>query len=137
MASFWDTTGGLWLRGGLIGKVGAAFASTGSQHGGQETTLLSIIHNLFHHGLTIVGLDYGFQEQLGVEEVKGGSPYGATTIADSQGQRQPSRIDLNGARYLGRKVAQVLMAGLFGDRLRDVPRAEDDDPPIADIVRLE
>jgi NAD(P)H dehydrogenase (quinone) len=105
MASFWDTTGGLWLRGGLIGKVGAAFTSTGSQHGGQETTLLSIIHNLFHHGLTIVGLDYGFQDQLGVEEVKGGSPYGASTIADSQGTRQPSEIDLNGARYLGRKVA--------------------------------
>ena len=105
MASFWDTTGGLWFQGKLIGKVGGAFTSPASQHGGQETTLFSIITNLMHHGLTIVGLDYGFQDQLGVEEVKGGSPYGASTIADSQGTRQPSQIDLNGARYLGRKVA--------------------------------
>lgn len=104
MAAFWDTTGGLWAKGALVGKVGAAFTSTGSQHGGQETTLFSHLTNLLHHGLTIVGLDYGFQGQMGVDEVKGGAPYGATTIAGN-GERQPSAVELDGARYLGRKVA--------------------------------
>ncbi|PAX08746.1 NAD(P)H:quinone oxidoreductase [Sphingomonas lenta] len=113
MATFWDTTGGLWAKGALIGKVGAAFTSTASQHGGQETTLFSVITNLLHHGLTIVGLDYGYGAQMGVEEVKGGSPYGATTIADNQGTRQPSEADLGGARYQGRRVAQTA-AKLFG-----------------------
>ncbi len=107
MASFWDTTGGLWARGALIGKVGGAFTSTASQHGGQETTLFSIITNLLHHGLTIVGLDYGFGGQNGVDEVKGGSPYGATTISDGGGQRQPSAVELDGARYQGRQIAEV------------------------------
>lgn len=107
MASFWDTTGGLWAKGALIGKVGGAFTSTASQHGGQETTLFSIITNLLHHGMTIVGLDYGFQGQMGVDEVKGGSPYGATTISDNQGTRQPSATELDGARYQGRRIAQV------------------------------
>jgi len=105
MASFWDSTGALWLRGKLIGKVGAAFTSTASQHGGQETTLFSIITNLLHQGMTIVGLDYGFQGQMGADAVKGGSPYGATTISDGDGSRMPSTVDLNGARYLGNRVA--------------------------------
>lgn len=107
MASFWDTTGGLWQKGALIGKVGAAFTSTASQHGGQETTLWSILNNLLHMGMTVVGLDYGFQGQMGVDEVKGGAPYGATTIADGDGSRQPSEVELDGARYLGRRVANT------------------------------
>lgn len=113
MAAFLDTTGGLWMRGALNGKVGGAFTSTASQHGGQETTLFSVITNLLHLGLTIVGLDYGFQGQLGIDEVKGGSPYGATTIADGNGSRQPSATELDGARYQGRRIAEVA-AKLFG-----------------------
>jgi NAD(P)H dehydrogenase (quinone) len=113
MASFWDTTGGLWFTGKLIGKVGGAFTSTASQHGGQETTLFSIITNLLHHGLTIVGLDYGFGDQMGVDKIRGGSPYGATTIADGDGSRQPTDEELAGARYQGRRIAET--AGkLFG-----------------------
>ncbi|WP_423602131.1 NAD(P)H:quinone oxidoreductase [Sphingomonas sp. MS122] len=107
MAAFWDTTGGIWMRGALVGKVGGAFTSTATQHGGQETTLFSIITNLLHHGLTIVGLDYGYAGQMGVEEVKGGSPYGATTIADGNGSRQPSEADLDGARYQGKRIAET------------------------------
>lgn len=107
MAAFLDTAGGLWARGALNGKVGAAFTSTASQHGGQETTLFGIITNLLHFGLTIVGLDYGFQGQMGVDKVRGGSPYGATTIADGDGSRQPSEEELDGARYQGRRVAEV------------------------------
>ena len=113
MAAFWDTTGGLWAKGALNGKVGGAFASTASQHGGQETTLFSIITNLLHMGMVIVGLDYGFQGQMGVDEVRGGSPYGATTIAAADGSRQPGHEELDGARYQGRRIAEV--AGkLFG-----------------------
>jgi NAD(P)H dehydrogenase (quinone) len=107
MASFWDATGGLWFTGKLIGKVGGAFTSTASQHGGQETTLFSIITNLMHHGMTIVGLDYGFQAQVGVDKVRGGSPYGATTIADGDGSRQPAADELDGARYQGRRIAET------------------------------
>ena len=107
MASFWDQTGGLWMRGALIGKVGAAFTSTAAQHGGQETTLFSVLTTLLHMGCTIVGLDYGFTEQNGVDVVRGGAPYGATTIANNDGSRQPSEVDLNGARYLGRRVAET------------------------------
>ncbi|WP_375398151.1 NAD(P)H:quinone oxidoreductase [uncultured Sphingomonas sp.] len=107
MAAFWDTTGGLWFTGKLIGKVGAAFTSTASQHGGQEMTLFSIITNLLHQGMTIVGLDYGYAAQMGVKEVVGGSPYGATTIADGDGSRQPSEADLGGARYQGKRVAEL------------------------------
>jgi len=107
MAAFWDTTGGLWARGALVGKVAAAFTSTASQHGGQETTLLSIITNMFHMGCTIVGLDYNYAPLNGVEEVKGGTPYGASTIADADGSRQPSEVELGGARYLGRRVAET------------------------------
>jgi len=107
MAAFWDTTGGIWMRGALIGKVGGAFTSTASQHGGQETTLFSILTNLLHHGLTIVGLDYGFQGQMGVDEVRGGSPYGATTIADGDGSRQPHAEELDAARYQGKRIART------------------------------
>jgi NAD(P)H dehydrogenase (quinone) len=105
MAGFWDTTGALWFTGKLIGKVGAAFTSTAAQHGGQETTLFSILTNLLHHGMTIVGLDYGFQGQMGVDVVRGGSPYGASTISNNDGSRMPSDFELEGARYLGKRVA--------------------------------
>lgn len=107
MASFWDQTGGLWMKGALIGKVGAVFTSTASQHGGQETTCLSLITNLLHMGCTIVGLDYGFAGQNGLDEIKGGTPYGASTLAGSDGSRQPSKVDLDGARYLGKRVAET------------------------------
>ncbi|MDB5706513.1 MAG: Flavoprotein WrbA [Sphingomonas bacterium] len=107
MAAFLDQAGGLWMTGALNGKVGGAFSSTATQHGGQETTLFSIITNLLHFGLTIVGLDYGFAGQMGVKEVHGNSPYGATTIADGDGSRQPSSIELDGARYQGRRIAEV------------------------------
>lgn len=107
MASFWDRTGGLWMKGALVGKVGASFTSTGSQHGGQETTQYSILSNLLHHGMTIVGLDYGFVGQMNSEEIVGGSPYGASTVAGGDGSRTPHEIDLDGARYLGAKVART------------------------------
>ncbi len=107
MAAFMDQTGGLWKRGALNGKIGGAFTSTGSQHGGQETTLFSIITTLMHLGLTIVGLPYSYQQQLQIDEVGGGSPYGATTIAGAQGQRQPSQIDLDGARHQGALIAAL------------------------------
>jgi NAD(P)H dehydrogenase (quinone) len=107
MASFLDQAGGLWFTDALVGKVGAAFTSTAAQHGGQETTLFSIITNLLHFGCTVVGLDYGFKEQNGVDVVRGGSPYGATTIANNDGSRMPSEVDLDGAKYLGRRVAET------------------------------
>ncbi|MFT8896665.1 MAG: NAD(P)H:quinone oxidoreductase [Acetobacter sp.] len=113
MANFWDQTGGLWAKGALLGKVGAAFTSTASQHGGQETTLYSILSNLIHHGMVITGLPYSFQGQMTVDEVAGGSPYGATTIASGDGSRQPSTIELDGAKYLGGHVAGIA-AKLFG-----------------------
>jgi NAD(P)H dehydrogenase (quinone) len=113
MANFWDQTGGLWAQGKLIGKVGAAFASTASQHGGQEMTLFSIITNLLHHGMIIVGLPYSFQGQLKLDEVTGGSPYGPTTITASDGSRQPTANELEGARFLGHRVAEVTVK-LFG-----------------------
>jgi NAD(P)H dehydrogenase (quinone) len=107
MASFLDQAGGLWMRGALLGKIGGAFASTGTQHGGQETTLFSIITNLLHFGMTIVGLDYGHTGQMMTSEVTGGSPYGATTIASGDGSRMPSENELAGARYQGRRIAEV------------------------------
>lgn len=107
MAAFLDQAGGLWARGALNGKLGGAFTSTASQHGGQETTLFSIITNLMHLGLTIVGLDYGFQGQMGVDEVRGGAPYGATTVASSDGSRWPAEHELDGARYQGRRIADL------------------------------
>jgi NAD(P)H dehydrogenase (quinone) len=107
MASFLDQAGGLWVRGALHGKVGGAFSSSGTQHGGQETTLFSIITNLLHFGMTIVGLDYGHAGQSTVEEITGGAPYGATTIAGSDGSRQPTKNELDGARYQGRRIADT------------------------------
>ncbi len=113
MAAFLDQAGGLWARGALNGKVGAAFTSTATQHGGQEVTLFSIITNLMHFGLVIVGLPYSFQGQMTLDEITGGSPYGATTIAGGQGQRQPSALELDGARHQGRLVAETANK-LFG-----------------------
>ena len=107
MASFLDQAGGLWMRGALVGKVGGAFTSTGTQHGGQEATLFSIIANLMHFGLVVVGLDYGYAGQMSLSEITGGSPYGATTIAGGDGSRQPSENELAGARYQGRKIAEA------------------------------
>ena len=107
MAAFLDQAGGLWYTDALVGKAAAAFTSTAAQHGGQETTLFSIITNLLHFGCTVVGLDYGFKAQNGVDVVRGGAPYGATTIANNDGSRQPSDVDLDGARYLGRRVAET------------------------------
>jgi NAD(P)H dehydrogenase (quinone) len=103
MANFLDQAGGLWMRGALHGKVGGAFTSTATQHGGQETTLFSIITNLLHFGMVIVGLDYGHAGQMTLDEITGGSPYGATTIAGGDGSRQPTANELEGARYQGRK----------------------------------
>jgi NAD(P)H dehydrogenase (quinone) len=107
MAAFIDQAGGLWMRGALHGKVGGAFTSTATQHGGQETTLFSIITNLLHLGLTVVGLPYSFQGQMTLDEITGGSPYGATTITGSKGQRQPSENELNGARFQGKLIAET------------------------------
>jgi NAD(P)H dehydrogenase (quinone) len=107
MANFLDQAGGLWARGALNGKVGGAFTSTASQHGGQETTLFSIITNLLHFGIVIVGMDYGYAGQMALDEVTGGSPYGATTIAAGDGSRQPTRNELDGARYQGRRIAET------------------------------
>lgn len=113
LAAFLDQAGGLWARGALNGKVGGAFVSTATQHGGQETTLFSIITNLLHFGMVIVGLPYSHQGQMTVSEVVGGAPYGATTIAAGDGSRQPSEIELAGARHQGELIAKTA-AKLFG-----------------------
>ncbi|MGQ3017854.1 NAD(P)H:quinone oxidoreductase [Phenylobacterium sp.] len=107
MANFLDQAGGLWASGALNGKVGGAFTATATQHGGQETTLFSLITNLMHFGLVVVGMDYGYQAQMRLDEVTGGSPYGATTITGGDGSRQPSQTELDGARYQGRRIAEV------------------------------
>jgi len=107
MANFLDQAGGLWARGALNGKVGGAFTSTATQHGGQETTLFSIITNLLHFGLTIVGLPYSHQGQMTLDEITGGSPYGATTIAGGDGSRQPTENELAGARHQGELIAKT------------------------------
>ncbi len=113
MASFLDQAGGLWMRGALNGKVGGAFISTASQHGGQETTLFSIITNLLHFGMIVVGLPYSFQGLLRLDEVTGGTPYGATTIAGADGSRLPSENELEGARHQGQAIAETAKK-LFG-----------------------
>ncbi len=113
LASFLDQAGGLWMSGALVGKVGGAFTSTATQHGGQETTLFSIITNLLHFGLVIVGLPYSFQGQMSVTEITGGSPYGATTIAAGDGSRQPTENELAGARYQGELIARTAQK-IFG-----------------------
>jgi len=107
MAAFLDQAGGLWASGKLNGKVGSAFGSTATQHGGQETTLFSVITNLLHFGMVIVGLPYSYGGQMGLTEIHGLSPYGATTIAGGDGSRQPSQIELDGARFQGKHVAEV------------------------------
>jgi NAD(P)H dehydrogenase (quinone) len=107
MAAFLDQAGGLWLSGKLNGKVGSVFASTATQHGGQETTLFSAITNLLHFGMVIVGLPYSFPGQMGLTEIHGLSPYGATTIAGGDGSRQPSKVELEGAHFQGRHVAEI------------------------------
>jgi NAD(P)H dehydrogenase (quinone) len=113
MAAFLDQTGGLWARGALHGKVGGAFTSTATQHGGQETTLFSIITNLLHFGMVVVGLPYSYAPQMTLDEIVGGSPYGASTIAGGQGQRQPSELELGGARHQGELIARTANK-LFG-----------------------
>jgi NAD(P)H dehydrogenase (quinone) len=107
MANFLDQAGGLWARGALNGKVGSAFTSTATQHGGQETTLMAIHTNLMHFGLVCVGLPYSFAGQMTLDEITGGAPYGATTITGGDGSRQPSENELAGARYQGRHVAEI------------------------------
>ena len=107
MKNFLDQTGGLWAQGRLIGKVGSIFTSSATQHGGQESTILTTLPVLLHHGMVVVGLPYAFQGQTGVDEVKGGTPYGASTIAGGDGSRQPSQVELDGARYQGKHVAQI------------------------------
>ena len=107
MASFLDQAGGLWARGALNGKVGGAFTSSATQHGGNETTLHAIIVNLLHFGMVVVGLPYSHQGQMTLEEIVGGAPYGATTIAGTDGSRQPSAIELAGARHQGDLIART------------------------------
>jgi NAD(P)H dehydrogenase (quinone) len=107
MKNFLDQTGGLWFTGKLVGKVGSVFVSTATQHGGQESTILSTHTVLLHHGMVIVGLPYAWQGQMKLDEITGGSPYGATTIAGGDGSRQPSANELDGARYQGARVAKI------------------------------
>jgi len=107
MAAFLDQAGGLWARGALHGKVGGAFTSSATQHGGQETTLFSIITNLLHFGMVIVGLPYSHVGQMTLDEIVGGSPYGASTVAGGDGSRQPSAIELAGARHQGELIART------------------------------
>jgi NAD(P)H dehydrogenase (quinone) len=107
MRQFLDATGQLWLQGSLVGKVGSVFASTATQHGGQESTLLSFHITLLHQGLVVVGLPYAFQGQMRNDEITGGSPYGATTIAGTKGERTPTENELAGARFQGKHVAAI------------------------------
>ena len=113
MRNFLDQTGGLWMKGALVGKVGSAFTSTATQHGGQETTLIGLIQTLLHHGMIIAGLPYAWEGQQRMDEITGGSPYGATTITGGDGSRMPSDNELDGARWQGRYVAETAKK-LFG-----------------------
>jgi NAD(P)H dehydrogenase (quinone) len=112
MRNFIDQTGGLWAKGALAGKVGSVFTASATQHGGQESTILTMLPTLMHHGMVVVGLPYTFADQTRLDEVLGGSPYGAATITGGDGSRRPSEIELAAARYQGRHVAQI------ADRLR-------------------
>jgi NAD(P)H dehydrogenase (quinone) len=114
MRNFMDQTGGLWMKGALIGKVGSVFAATATQHGGQESTILSFHTTLLHQGMIIVGLPYAAAGQMRLDEVTGGSPYGATTIAGGKGERQPSANELELARFQGKHVAEVAAALVAG-----------------------
>jgi NAD(P)H dehydrogenase (quinone) len=107
MKNFIDQTGALWMKGALVGKVGSVMSSSATQHGGQESTILSFHTVLLHHGMVIVGLPYAYQGQMGHDEIRGGSPYGATTVAGGDGSRQPSKQDLEGATYQGKHVAEI------------------------------
>lgn len=107
MQSFWDRTGPLWATGALVGKVGGAFTSTASQHGGNETTLISAIKLMLHHGLMVVGLPYAYPGLVALDEIAGGTPYGASTIAGGDGSRQPSENELGGARFQGKHIAEI------------------------------
>jgi NAD(P)H dehydrogenase (quinone) len=107
MQAFLETTGGLWVKGALIGKVGSAFTSTGGQHGGQETTLISMHTFFYHHGMVVAGVPYAAAGLSVVDEVSGGTPYGASTIAGSHGERTPTANELGVARFQGRHVAQL------------------------------
>ena len=107
MRQFFDATGGIWKAGALAGKVGSVFTSSGTQHGGQESTILSVHTTLLHHGMIVVGLPYTFEEQTRTDEVMGCSPYGASTIAGNDGKRWPSEPELAGARYQGQHVAEI------------------------------
>jgi NAD(P)H dehydrogenase (quinone) len=107
MQAFWDTTGGLWFQGKLVGKVGGAFTSTASQHGGQETTLTGFHKTLLHQGMIVVGLPYAFEGQMDMDSITGGSPYGATTLTKGDGSRQPSENELAGARFQGKHIAEI------------------------------
>ena len=107
MRQFLDATGGLWMQGKLVGKVGSVFTSSATQHGGQESTILSFHTTLLHHGMLIVGLPYAFQGQMRLDEITGGSPYGASTIAGGKGERMASENELAAARFQGRRVAQI------------------------------
>ncbi len=107
MRNFLDQTGGIWMKGALVGKVGSAFTSTATQHGGQETTLVGLIQTLLHHGMLVAGLPYAWAGQQRMDEITGGSPYGATTITGGDGSRMPSENELEGARWQGRYVAET------------------------------
>lgn len=107
MRQFLDATGGLWAKGALVGKVGSVFTSSATQHGGQESTILGFHVTLLHHGMIVVGLPYAFAGQMRIDEITGGSPYGASTIAGGKGERMPSENELAAARYQGRHVAEI------------------------------
>jgi NAD(P)H dehydrogenase (quinone) len=107
MRQFLDATGGLWMKGALVGKVGSVFVSSATQHGGQESTILSFHTTLLHQGMVVVGLPYSFAGQMGIGEITGGSPYGASTITGGQGERMPSENELAGARFQGAHVAGI------------------------------
>ena len=109
MRQFLDATGGLWVKGSLVGKVGSVFTSSATQHGGQESTILSFHTTLLHQGMVVVGLPYTFAGQMGISEITGCSPYGASTIAGGQGERMPSANELAGARFQGAHVARIAM----------------------------
>ena len=107
MRQFLDATGQLWAQGALVGKVGSVFTSSATQHGGQESTILSFHITLLHHGFVVVGLPYAFQGQMRIDEITGGSPYGASTIAGGSGERMPSENELDAARFQGKHVAEI------------------------------
>lgn len=107
MRQFLDATGGLWFKGALVGKVGGVFTSSATQHGGQESTLLGFMTTLLHHGMVVVGLPYTFQGQMRIDELTGGSPYGASTISGGKGERAPSANELAAARFQGRHATEI------------------------------